>query len=346
MNEQDISNIKNEALSSIINAVSKKELQQLQIQLLGRKGKITQLVQTIKDLGADQKKIIGRMMNETKGVIEDALEEQMKIVVDRSVSEEQKIDISIPGIKPEVGAIHPLTTTVAEIIDIFTALGYQVADGYQIETDDYNFSALNFGDDHPARDMQQTLYVDVEGSRSNFGDVILRTHTSAMQGRVMEQTQPPFKVLVPGLNYRYEQVDASHGFQFHQVEGFVVDENNRLTDLFGTIEYVLRRLFGDNAQIRFAATYFPFVEPGIDTYLKCTLCNGKGCSFCKKSGWSEIMPAGMIHPNVLRSAGINSDKWGGFAFAIGTSRVVNLKYSISDLRTLTDPDLRIIDQFK
>jgi phenylalanyl-tRNA synthetase alpha chain len=166
-----------------------------------------------------------------------------------------------------------------------------------------------------------------------------------MQGRVMSKMKPPFKVLVPGRNFRYEQVDASHGFEFWQVEGFVVDENIHLTDLFGTINYVLQKLFGKDIKTRFATTNFPFVEPGVDTYLQCTICKGKGCSFCKGTGWSEIMPAGMIHPNVLKEAKIDTKKWNGFAFAIGLSRIVNLRYQIKDLRTLTTPDMRILSQF-
>ena len=191
----------------------------------------------------------------------------------------------------------------------------------------------------------QTFYLDTKGSHVKLGELILRTQTSAMQGRVMGKVSPPLKVLVPGKNFRYEQVDASHGFEFWQVEGFVVDKNIHLTDLFGTIEYVLKKLFGESSKIRFATTNFSFVEPGVDTYLQCTLCKGKGCSFCKKSGWSEIMPAGMIHPFVFKEAGIDPNKWTGFAFAIGFSRIINLKYQISDLRTLTTPDLRILKQF-
>jgi phenylalanyl-tRNA synthetase alpha chain len=190
-----------------------------------------------------------------------------------------------------------------------------------------------------------TFYLDTAGTDLKPGETILRTQTSAMQGRIMEKMKPPFRVLAPGRNFRYEQVDASHGFEFWQVEGFVVDENIHLTDLFGTINYVLRQLFGKETKIRFATTNFPFVEPGVDAYLQCTICGGKGCSFCKGTGWSEIMPAGMIHPNVLRMAKIDPAKWNGFAFAIGLSRIVNLRYQIKDLRTLTTPDMRILSQF-
>ena len=253
--------------------------------------------------------------------------------------------MTIRGIKPSVGHYPPLTTVLKEVEDIFKYLGYQITDGPEIETDYFNFEALNIPKDHPSRDTQMTFYVDNPDKKKDSDEIILRTQTSAMQGRVMAKTKPPFRVLAPGRNFRYEQVDASHGFEFWQVEGFVVDENIRLTDLFGTIDFILRELFGKDVKIRFATTNFPFVEPGVDTYLGCTICKGKGCSFCKGTGWSEIMPAGMIHPNVLNEAGIDSKKWGGFAFAIGLSRIVNLRYQIQDLRTLTTPDLRILSQF-
>ncbi len=346
MKEEDLLNIKNEALALIMSANTPDELEQLRIKYLGRKGEITSLTKNIQDLDSDKKTTLGRQINEIKTIISNALDEQTTLTLNKLSTAEEEFDLSIPGIMPNVGSLHPLSTVIYEIVNIFKTLGYQTADGFQIETDKYNFEALNFAEHHPARDMQQTLYVDIEGSKNKFGDVILRTHTSAMQGRVMEKTAPPFKVLVPGLNYRYEQVDASHGFQFHQIEGFVVDKNIHLTDLFGTIDYVLKEIFGKDAKTKFAATYFPFVEPGVDTYLQCTLCAGEGCSFCKQSGWSEIMPAGMIHPNVLKHAQIDSKRWKGFAFAIGTSRVVNLKYGIEDLRTLTNPDLKVINQFK
>ena len=212
-----------------------------------------------------------------------------------------------------------------------------MAEGPEIETDYYNFEALNMPPEHPARDTQMTFYL--ENGR------ILRTQTSAMQVRVMEKTKPPLRVLAPGRNFRYEQIDASHSFEFWQTEGFAVDQDIRFTDLLGTISFVLKSLFGNNIKIRFATTNFPFVEPGVDTYLRCTICQGKGCPFCKGSGWSEIMPGGMIHPQVLKRSGIDSEKWRGFAFAIGLSRIVNLRYQINDLRVLNTPSLKILSQF-
>lgn len=349
--KEEINNLKNQGVSQIINATSLTELDDIKLSYLGRKGKLTILIQKIKDISSDEKRDVGILINIAKNTLYDEISKR-KIEVAKEISPKSDwFKFAIPPTSKEreellsVGHFHAQTIVLKEIKKIFSYLGYQITDGPEIETDYYNFEALNIPKDHPARDTQQTFYVDTKGSDIKFGELILRTQTSAMQGRVMKGIKPPFRVLVPGKNYRYEQVDASHGFEFWQVEGFVVDENIHLTDLFGTIEYVLKSLFGDKTELRFATTNFPFVEPGVDTYIKCTVCGGKGCSFCKRTGWSEIMPAGMIHPFVLKEAGIDTKKWGGFAFAIGLSRVVTLKYQISDLRTLTTPDVRILKQF-
>ncbi|MCX6704073.1 MAG: phenylalanine--tRNA ligase subunit alpha [Candidatus Woesebacteria bacterium] len=335
--QEELITLKNQAIAQISGAKDGTELEELRAAYLGRNGKFTLLVKKIKDVPLDSRKTFGITLNESKNAIENLLSDKKHALV-KSLSEKRDwFDLTMPGIKSNLGHIHPLTQVLSEVNKIFNYLGYQVADGPEIESDYYNFEALNIPKDHPSRDTQMTFYIE--------GGNILRTQTSAMQGRVMEKMKPPFRVLVPGRNFRYEQVDASHGFEFWQVEGFVVDENIHLTDLFGTISYVLRELFGKETKIRFATTNFPFVEPGVDTYLQCTICKGKGCSFCKGTGWSEIMPAGMIHPNVLKTAGIDAKKWNGFAFAIGLSRIVNLRYQIKDLRTLTTPDMRILSQF-
>ena len=335
--QEDIINLKNEAIAQISEAKDGTELEELRAAYLGRNGKFTLLVKKIKDVPVESRKTFGITLNESKIAIENLLSDKKHELI-KSLSEKRDwFDLTMPGFKSNIGHLHPLTQVLKEVNKIFNYLGYQIADGPEIESDYYNFEALNIPKDHPSRDTQMTFYVE-DGN-------ILRTQTSAMQGRIMEKMKPPFRVLAPGRNFRYEQVDASHGFEFWQVEGFVVDENIHLTDLFGTISYVLRELFGKDTKIRFATTNFPFVEPGVDTYLECTICKGKGCSFCKGTGWSEIMPGGMIHPNVLKKAGIDTKKWNGFAFAIGLSRIVNLRYQIKDLRTLTTPDMRILSQF-
>jgi len=343
--QEEIINLKNEAIAQISGAKDATELEELRAAYLGRNGKFTLLVKKIKNVPQEKRKEFGMTLNESKIAIENLLSDKKQELI-KSLSEKRDwFDLTIPGIKSNLGHLHPLTPVLKEVKQIFNYLGYQMADGPEIESDYYNFEVLNTPKDHPARDTQMTFYIDTEGTDLKPLETILRTQTSAMQGRVMEKMKPPFRVLAPGRNFRYEQVDASHGFEFWQVEGFVVDENIHLTDLFGTIDYVLKELFGKETKIRFATTNFPFVEPGVDTYLQCTICKGKGCSFCKNTGWSEIMPAGMIHPNVLKMAGINTKKWNGFAFAIGLSRIVNLRYQIKDLRTLTTPDLRILKQF-
>jgi len=263
---EEIINTKNEAIAQITETKDVRELESLRISYLGRNGKITKLIKKIKDLNPDEKRGVGNLLNDAKRIVQDELGRKRRELAESSATKKEWFDLTIPGKKPEVGTLHALTKTLTEIIDIFTYLGYQVTDGPEIETDYYNFEALNIPKDHPARDTQQTFYIDTMGANLSFGELILRTQTSAMQGRVMEKIEPPFRVLVPGTNYRYEQVDASHGFQFSQVEGFIVDENIHLTDLFGTIEYFLKILFGQKAKIRFATTNFPFVEPGVDTY--------------------------------------------------------------------------------
>jgi phenylalanyl-tRNA synthetase alpha chain len=334
---EEIINIKNEAVAQISSVGSASELEEIRGVYLGRNGKLTKYTKILKTLKSDERKQVGIGVNEAKKTIENLLSNKKQELIKSLTEKRDWFDLTIPGVKPEMGHTHPLRAVLQEVCDLFGYLGYQVADGPEIESDYYNFEALNIPKDHPARDTQMTFYLD-EGK-------ILRTQTSAMQGRIMEKMKPPFKVIVPGRCFRYEQVDASHGFEFWQVEGFVVDKGIKLTDLFGTIDYALRRLFGDSIKLRFATTNFPFVEPGVDTYMGCTICGGKGCSFCKNTGWSEIMPAGMIHSNVLKMAKIDTKIWNGFAFAIGLSRIVNLRYQIKDLRTLTTPDLRIISQF-
>ncbi|GDX62142.1 phenylalanine--tRNA ligase alpha subunit [Candidatus Levyibacteriota bacterium] len=342
----ELINIKNIAVSFILDAQDKKTLEEVRMQFLGRSGKLTIAMKNIIKVPIEDRRDIGQLANEIKRIVEEAINQKIQTLT-KFITEERrsKIDLSIPGILPEIGHLHPMTQILYDVVDVFKTIGFQAADGPEIESDYYNFEVLNIPKNHPARDTQQTFYLNTRDTNLNPGEIILRTQTSAMQGRVMEKTKPPLRVIVPGKNFRYEQVDASHGFEFWQVEGFCVDKHIRLTDLFGTISFVLGKLMGDKTKIKFATTNFPFVEPGVDTYIECTVCKGKGCSFCKNSGWSEIMPAGMIHPNVLRKVGYDPQEVSGFAFAIGMSRLVTLRYKMDDLRLLTNPDLRILEQF-
>lgn len=343
--EEELIQIKNAAVSLILEAEDLEMLEEIKLQFLGRSGKLSLAIKDIGKLPKEKRPEIGVLANGVKKVIEETLRQAQGKLADQKLSYREKIDTSAPGVKPNIGHLHPMSQVLYEVVDVFKGLGYQVADGPEIETDYYNFEALNIPKDHPARDTQQTLYLDTRNSKVTPGEVILRTQTSSMQGRVMEKTTPPLRVIVPGKSFRYEQVDASHGFEFWQMEGFLVDKNVKLTDLFGTIDYVLRRLMGERIKIKFATTNFPFVEPGVDTYVECTVCKGRRCGFCKMSGWSEIMPAGMIHPNVLKSVRYDPQEVSGFAFAIGLSRLVTLRYQMDDLRLLTNPDLRILEQF-
>jgi phenylalanyl-tRNA synthetase alpha chain len=342
--ENQLLTIKNNALSLILDAEDAKELEEIRIQFLGRNGEMNQTMKTLTKLSPEDKPKAGQLMNEVKTIIEDAINQKAK-TLKQSKPLVQTFDITEPGIKPAIGHLHPMTQVIMDIVDVFKTLGYQAADGPEIETDYYNFEALNIPKDHPARDTQQTFYLDTKNTQATPGEIILRTQLSGMQARIMEKMKPPVRVIVPGNVYRYEQVDASHGFQFGQMEGFLVDKNVRLTDLFGTIDYALRKLMKQEIKLKFATTNFPFVEPGVDTYIECTVCHGKGCSFCKHSGWSEIMPSGMIHPNVLKACGYDPEEYNGFAFCIGLSRLVTLRYHMDDLRLLTNPDLRILEQF-
>lgn len=337
--------VKNEALSLIISADDRAELEDIKIKFLGKKGRFTALLKTIPKLPLNVRPELGRLANDVKTAIEDAFQTKaLELSREGETEEGDFLDVTLPGKKPTIGHLHPQTLVLSQIIDIFKTIGYKIADGPEIESDYYNFEALNFPPEHPARDVQQTLnlkdLVDKKGK-----PLILRTQTSNMQIRIMEKLKPPFRVLVPGKVYRYEQIDASHGFEFWQVEGFAVDKDIALTDLFGTLSYFTKQFFGQDTDIRFACHNFPFTEPSVEAYVTCAACKGKGCSFCKKTGWVEVLGAGMIHPNVLAAVNIDATKWQGFAFGFGMSRMVTLKYQMDDLRLLTNPDLRILKQF-
>ena len=343
----DLNKVQRQAIGEIKTSQNKQELENYRVKYLGRHGLINALIKNLKQYPLNQRLSEGKRVNQLKQALSQTLTWQEKKITQQKLSalEHEWFDVTTPGEKPKTGHLHPLTVVFDEIIDIFRGLGYQIAMGPEIETDEYNFAKLNFPPEHPARDDQATLYLDVAKTSLKPGSAILRTHTSAMQGRIMEKTQPPLRVLVPGKCYRHDTVDASHGFEFWQAEGFVVEEAISMADLLGTLKTSLRLILGEKTKVRFACTYFPFVEPGVDAYVDCTLCGGKGCSYCKRTGWVEIMPAGMIHPHVFRAVGYDPEKTQGFAFAIGLSRVVNLKFGIEDLRLLTTADLRILEQF-
>lgn len=344
--EEELMQIKNSALSLIIEASDQKELEEIKLQFLGRSGKLTMAMKEMAKLPKETRPEVGLLANDVKKIIEETIKNhESSIMNQESKTRIEKIDKTAPGIKPPIGHLHPMTQVLYEVVDIFKRIGFQAADGPEIETDYYNFEALNIPKDHPSRDVQQTLYLDTRDSKVNPGEIILRTQTSNMQIRVMEKTKPPLRIIVPGKVFRYEQTDASHGFEFWQFEGLMVDKNITFTDLLGVLDYFVKKFFGEKTKIKFTSHNFPFTEPSLEGYISCTVCGGGGCRFCKFSGWVEALGGGMIHPNVLRKVKIDLSQYQGFAFGTGLSRLATLRYQMDDLRLLTNPDIRILEQF-
>ncbi|MCH5153410.1 MAG: phenylalanine--tRNA ligase subunit alpha [Clostridiales bacterium] len=324
--------------TEITNCQDLQSLQELKVKYLGKSGELTVLLKSIKDLPAEERPSFGAEVNALRGVMEARFAEKtdtLKALDMQRRLQEEKVDISLTSCKP-LGASHPVTLIENEICDLLIAMGFEVLTGPEIETDYYNFKALNIPDDHPARDMQDTFYIT--------DSILLRTQTSAMQARLMEKRQPPIKVICPGKVFRSDS-DASHSPVFHQIEGLVVDKNITLCDLKGTLEYIASHLFGENTKVRFRPSFFPFTEPSVEVDVTCSNCGGKGCSLCKGTGWIELLGAGMVNPFVLEKCGIDSKKYNGFAFGIGMDRVAMIKYGIPDIRLLFENDQRFLKQF-
>ena len=333
------------------NSILPDELETFRIRFLGTKGIIKDLFEEFKTATTEEKRVLGKVLNEFKQAAElkyNTLKEE----IENSTSEsaEAKIDLTLPGDGMELGSRHPLSLIRKEIIDIFKKLGFNVAEGPEIEDDWHNFSALNFPEDHPARDMQDTFFVSLTPSISNEGRqsdaFALRTHTSSVQVRMMETGKPPFRAIMPGRVYRNEAISARAHCFFHQVEGLYIDENVSFADLKQTLFYFVQELFGENTKVRFRPSYFPFTEPSAEMDISCTICKGKGCQFCKQSGWVEILGCGMVDPNVLDNCNIDSNKFTGYAFGMGIERITNLKYQIKDLRLFSENDVRFLKQFQ
>ncbi len=341
MKEQVIA-LKNEALESIKNITHSKDLEDIRIKYLGKKGELTSILKQLGTLSADERPVVGGMVNEIKNEIENIINETLKKLVNKELNEKlvnEKIDITLDGRKTHSGVKHPLRIVLDEIEEVFLGLGFDIAEGPEIESDYYNFKAMNFEDDHPARDAQDTLYVNKE--------VLFRTHTSPVQARTMKLKCPdPIRVICPGRVFRRDAIDPTHSPQFHQIEGLVVDKNVKFSDLIGTLELFAKRMFGDNMKIRLRPSFFPFTEPSVEVDVSCIFCGGKGCSFCKQSGWLEILGAGSVHPNVLRMGGYDPDIYSGFAFGMGLERITELIYQINDIRYFFENDIRFLHQFK
>lgn len=341
----DTAGVKKEALKSIQEAKTLAELEGVFRVFLGKKGRVTYLMKTLPSLSPRERARIGKKVNEIKKFIVVALETRRSEIKQELTSEEQRrerIDFTAPGHKLERGSLHPLTYAIREIRSIFGAMGFEVARGPEIETEFHNFDALNIPVDHPARDLWDTFWLQ---KNSKSEKLLLRTHTSPVQIRYMETHEPPFRIIAPGKCFRYEATDASHEFQFYQVEGLAVSDDISLGHLKGVLEEFFKRFFKKNVKTRFRPGYFPFVEPGVEVDISCITCGGKGCTVCGRSGWLEMLGAGMVHPNVFKAVGYNPREWQGFAFGVGIDRLAMMKYKIDDIRLFHSGDLRFIKQF-
>lgn len=333
-----IAEIKSSFEAEVKSCVKISEVQDMKVKYLGKSGELTALLKEIKNLPSEERPVFGAKVNELRNFIENALQEKLFKVKELEMQEKlqnEKIDVSLTSVKPW-GALHPITLVENEICNLMIAMGFEVASGPEIETDYYNFQALNIPEDHPARDMQDTFYIT--------DSILLRTHTSPMQARLMEKKQPPIKMICPGKVFRSDS-DASHSPVFHQIEGLVVDKNVTLRDLKGTLEYIASHLFGSNTKVRFRPSFFPFTEPSVEVDLTCSNCGGKGCSLCKGTGWIEVLGAGMVNPYVLENGGIDSGKYNGYAFGMGVERIAIIKYGIPDIRLFYENDKRFLKQF-
>jgi phenylalanyl-tRNA synthetase alpha chain len=310
---------------------------------LGRDGELTVALKAIPQAPPEERPGLGQRLNRLKGALEGALDERRGAIERSAQAAEPPLDVTLPGRPVQVGHLHPTTLVLRDILGVFNSLGFRTVEGPEIELDHYNFELLNIPADHPARDMWDTYYVD---DPSSPGKVLLRTHTSPNQARVMETTQPPVRVVVPGKCYRYESIDATHETMFYQVEGLAVDRGVTMADLKGTLTQFAQAIFGADRKVMFYCSYFPFVEPGVEVAIDCFACKGAGCRLCKQSGWIEIMGAGMVHPRVLEMVGYDPSVYTGFAFGMGPERVAILKYGIEDIRLFYGNDLRFLRQVK
>jgi phenylalanyl-tRNA synthetase alpha chain len=323
--------------------VNAEELEQFRIRFLGTKGIIKDIFDEFKAVSPEEKRTLGKVLNVFKQLAEAKYQELKDQEVTEEVGKDAGLDLTLPGEGFDVGARHPLALVRREIIDIFSKLGFIVAEGPEIEDDWHIFSALNFPEEHPARDMQDTFFIKKGGEK---GDIALRTHTSSVQVRMMEAGKPPFRAIMPGRVYRNEAISARAHCFFHQIEGLYVDENVSFADLKQTLFYFVQELYGEGTKVRFRPSYFPFTEPSAEMDISCTICKGDGCQLCKYSGWVEILGCGMVDPNVLENCNIDSKKYSGFAFGMGLERIANLKFEIKDLRLFSENDARFLKQYK
>lgn len=350
--QQELEELRAQTLDSIKGAATSDALEEVRVGVLGKKGTLTSILRGMRDLPKKERPLVGKMSNEVRDAIETALEEKKRELSAAELEARMQagaIDITLPGRSHPIGSQHLITHIIDEVSDIFAGIGYEIEGGREIETDWYNFTALNAPKDHPSRSMQDTFYVvDRSGDVSNVrgeSDVLLRTQTSGTQVHTMEQQQPPIYMISPGKVYRRDVADPSHLPQFHQIEGLVVDKGITFGDLKGTLDYFVKAFFGEERKTRLRAHFFPFTEPSAEADVSCGICGGEGCRFCKHTGWVEILGCGMVDPNVFEMSGIDPEVYTGFAFGMGVERLACLKYDVPDLRMLLEGDMRFLRQF-
>ena len=338
--KEQLEKIKSEALAKIDASDALEKLNEIRVAYLGKKGELTTVLKSMKDVAPEERPKVGQMVNEVRALIEERLEETKTALARKAREEQMKrevIDVTLPAKKANTGHKHPNTIALEEVERIFVGMGYEVVEGPEVEYDLYNFEKLNIPKGHPARDEQDTFYIN--------DSILLRSQTSPVQARVMEKQKPPIRMIAPGRVFRSDEVDATHSPSFHQIEGLVIDKHITFADLMGTLAEFARELFGEDTKVKFRPHHFPFTEPSAEVDVSCFKCGGKGCRFCKGSGWIEILGCGMVHPHVLEMCGIDPEEYTGFAFGVGLERIALLKYEIDDMRLLYENDIRFLKQF-
>lgn len=345
MNQQII-DLRNQALAGLNGVASLEELNHWRVRFLGKKSGLMAVLKSLGELPVEERKTAGGQANQLKKELEVLLKEKQEALSALSSRSDsgKTVDITLPGRPAELGKLHPMTLVLHELGEIFNSMGFEIVEGPEVEWDYYNFEALNIPGEHPARDSMQTFWVDTPPA-TNGWQMLLRTHTSPMQIRVMEKQKPPLRIVVPGRVFRYEATDATHIPMFHQIEGLAIDRGITMADLKGTLYEFSRRFFGTDRRVRFRCDFFPFVEPGVEMAVECGVCKGAGCRLCGQSGWIEILGAGMVHPRVLEAGGIDPGEYSGFAFGMGVERIPLLRYGIEDIRLFYSSDLRFLRQF-
>ena len=338
---EKINEILERTLEELKSANDSQSLDAVRVRVLGKKGELTGILRGMGQVAADMRPKIGQWVNEAREKLEEAIGEAQKKIADRELEkrlENEKVDVTMPVEGRSAGRLHPMSIVLEQLLDIFTGMGFEAVEGPEVELDHYNFELMNIPKNHPARDAQDTFYID--------DNVVLRTHTSPVQARIMTTRKPPIRIVSFGRVYRADEADATHSPVFHQLEGLVIDENISMGDLKGTLDTFARRLYGEGVTTRFRPSFFPFTEPSAEVDLTCAACRGKGCRICKDTGWIEVLGSGMVNPKVLEMCGIDSRKYSGFAFGMGVERLSNLKYNVPDMRYLYENDVRFLRQFR